>query len=184
MSDHGEELLDHGLWGHGHSLYSEILHVPLILKLPGGRGAGERRGDTAGHVDILPTLLAAAGVRIPAEAQGRDLLAGSTDAAGAVDAPVLSLLQLDGAGMASVIEEGRQLIQWRPDHPAGRLEMYDLRTDPHERRDLMGRDLLWAGFMSSRLRELRRTHQRAFAAPRGPWTEELGKRLHALGYVH
>jgi len=184
VSDHGEELLDHGLWGHGHSLYSEILHVPLILKLPGGRGAGERRGDTAGHVDILPTLLAAAGVRIPAEVQGRDLLAGSTGAAGVDDAPVLSLLQLDGAGMASVIEEGRQLIQWRPDQPAGRLEMYDLRTDPHERRDLMGRDLLWAGFMSSRLRELRRTHERAFAAPRVPLDGELGKRLHALGYVH
>jgi arylsulfatase A-like enzyme len=182
VSDHGEELLDHGLWGHGHSLYSEILHVPLILKLPGGRRAGERRGDDASHVDLLPTLLAAAGVRLPAGAEGRDLLASSAGAAGA--APVLSFLQLDGAGMASVIEQGRQLIQWKPDHPAGRLEMYDLRTDPHERRDLMGRDLLWAGFMSSRLRALRRTHERSSAAPRVPLDGELGQRLRALGYVH
>jgi choline-sulfatase len=181
VSDHGEELLDHGLWGHGHSLYSEILHVPLLLKLPGGRGTGERRGDVASHVDLLPTILAAAGVRIPAAAEGRDLLGRSI---GAADPPVLSLLQLDGAGIASVVEGGRQLIRWQPDHPAGRLEMYDLRADPHERRDLMGRDLLWAGFMSSRLRELRRTHERSFAAPRVALDGELGKRLRALGYVH
>lgn len=187
VSDHGEEFLDHGLWGHGHSLYSEILHVPLILKLPGGRRAGERRGDLAGHIDLLPTILAAAGVRIPAEAQGRDLFessGGLESSSGPGEAPVLSLLQLDGAGMASVIEPERQLIRWHPDRPGGRSEMYDLRTDPHEHRNLMGQDLLWAGFMTHRLRELRRTHERSFTAPRVPLDGELGKRLRALGYVH
>src|SRR5207237_10110780 len=35
-ADHGEELLDHGGWEHGHTLYDEILHVPLILRAPLG----------------------------------------------------------------------------------------------------------------------------------------------------
>jgi len=34
-ADHGEELFDHGGFGHGHTLHREVLHVPLYVKLPG-----------------------------------------------------------------------------------------------------------------------------------------------------
>jgi len=36
-SDHGEEFFEHDDWGHGHSLYREVLHVPLVVMLPDGR---------------------------------------------------------------------------------------------------------------------------------------------------
>ena len=36
-SDHGEEFLDHGGLEHGHTLYDEMLHVPLIVRVPGFR---------------------------------------------------------------------------------------------------------------------------------------------------
>src|SRR6202166_1593884 len=61
VSDHGEEFLDHGLFAHGHSLYQEILHVPLVIRWPDGRYAGRRVDSLAQHVDLLPTILAAAG---------------------------------------------------------------------------------------------------------------------------
>lgn len=38
-SDHGEEFFEHDDWGHGHSLYREVLHVPLVVMRPDGRAA-------------------------------------------------------------------------------------------------------------------------------------------------
>jgi len=57
MSDHGEEFYDHGGWAHGHSLYQEQIRVPLMIKFPGGRFAGRQVEETAGVIDILPTIL-------------------------------------------------------------------------------------------------------------------------------
>ena len=44
-ADHGEELKDHGGWGHAHTLHEELLHVPFALRIP---GAGARRVADAG----------------------------------------------------------------------------------------------------------------------------------------
>src|SRR5204862_1135713 len=74
-ADHGEARGDHGELTHGLFAYEATLHVPLVVW-----GAGVpvgRDGRAARHVDILPTLLAAAGVAMPAPAEhvGRSLLA-------------------------------------------------------------------------------------------------------------
>ena len=37
VADHGEEFFDHGWWEHGKTLYAEQIHVPLMMRLPGGR---------------------------------------------------------------------------------------------------------------------------------------------------
>jgi arylsulfatase len=56
LSDHGEELLDHGEWGHCRNLaYETVLHTPLVFWIPGGP-RGERSG-LALNVDVVPTLL-------------------------------------------------------------------------------------------------------------------------------
>ncbi len=40
-ADHGEELFDHGGWGHGWTLHGDQTWVPLLVRLPGGiRGGG------------------------------------------------------------------------------------------------------------------------------------------------
>ncbi|MBW2276251.1 MAG: sulfatase-like hydrolase/transferase, partial [Deltaproteobacteria bacterium] len=55
-SDHGEEFFDHGSVGHGHSVYEELLHVPLIVRLPGATaGEGARCDAEVGLIDVLPT---------------------------------------------------------------------------------------------------------------------------------
>jgi arylsulfatase A-like enzyme len=56
-SDHGEEFFEHGGWAHSHSLYNELLRVPLIIKFPEQAHAGMRPGSLAGLIDVLPTLL-------------------------------------------------------------------------------------------------------------------------------
>ena len=56
-SDHGEELLDHGYFLHDQSLHAELVHVPLLLRVP-GRGTGLRVSDPVQAIDVLPTLAA------------------------------------------------------------------------------------------------------------------------------
>ncbi|MBP6874652.1 MAG: sulfatase [Candidatus Eisenbacteria bacterium] len=62
-ADHGEEFFEeHGGWGHGHSLYEELLRVPLVVSCPAlfahEREPGERRvASFVRHVDLAPTIL-------------------------------------------------------------------------------------------------------------------------------
>ena len=56
VGDHGEEFLEHGQFGHGHSLYEELVHVPLVLLGP-GIPAGFRTTQVARQMDVLPTLM-------------------------------------------------------------------------------------------------------------------------------
>jgi len=57
MSDHGEEFFDHLGWGHTHSLYNEIIRVPLIIKLPKNQFKGTRLDAEVGLIDIMPFIL-------------------------------------------------------------------------------------------------------------------------------
>ncbi len=72
--DHGEALGEGGHYGHQGFLQPEVLHVPLIVRLPGGEGAGTRVNDDVSLVDLLPTLLDAVGAKAPARLDGRSLL--------------------------------------------------------------------------------------------------------------
>jgi hypothetical protein len=59
-ADHGEEFLDHGRLLHGHTLYDELLHVPLVIRAPGAP-RGLRVAATVSVIDVAATLLEAAG---------------------------------------------------------------------------------------------------------------------------
>jgi arylsulfatase A-like enzyme len=57
LSDHGEEFLEHGRWGHWeNNLYDEILKVPLIMKTP-GIGGGVVIDEQVQIIDLMPTIL-------------------------------------------------------------------------------------------------------------------------------
>ncbi len=73
VADHGEEFLDHGKMGHAHSLYQELVNVPLIIS---GRGfsPGSVSELTASQADILPTVLGWCDIESSYGGFGRDLL--------------------------------------------------------------------------------------------------------------
>ena len=73
VADHGEELFDRGRVGHGHSMHDELLHVPLLLRVPGG-GPGRRVRAQVRTMDLFPTLLEATGLSVPAHLDGVSLL--------------------------------------------------------------------------------------------------------------
>ena len=62
-SDHGEELYEHGQIDHGHSLYDELIRVPLIITVPGNHEA-RKIADQVRSIDIMPTILDILGLRV------------------------------------------------------------------------------------------------------------------------
>ncbi len=71
--DHGESLGEHGESEHGILLYDATLHVPLVIGGP-GVPAGLTVHRQVRHVDVLPTVLALAGINPPPHLDGRSLV--------------------------------------------------------------------------------------------------------------
>ena len=72
-SDHGEEFWEHGGFEHGHTMYEELLRVPLLVRLPGARATGDVLGPVS-TASLAPTLLTLCGSESPAERRTEPLL--------------------------------------------------------------------------------------------------------------
>ncbi len=128
-SDHGEEFNDHGSWGHGHSVYQELLHVPLMVRWPAAEAAGRRVPQVVSTMDISPTVLEASGVAIPEAFEGGSLLGylrGSPP-----NRPPLAFS--DFMDDRRVVRAGRWKLILRGNL---RWTMFDLEADPGEQHEL------------------------------------------------
>jgi hypothetical protein len=72
-SDHGEEIGDHGLFDHGHSLYNEITHIPLIIKPPNLNTYNKKIKTITRSIDIMPTVLNFLNISFKEKIDGRSL---------------------------------------------------------------------------------------------------------------
>ncbi len=89
--DHGENVGDHGFFGHQYNLYDSLLHVPLVCH--GGPFSDDSRTDLVQLLDVPTSLLEAAGIEDDAfdeQGQGRSLLAGASEPREAVLAEYVS----------------------------------------------------------------------------------------------
>ena len=200
-SDHGEEFRDHSedafYNAHGHSVWKEMVRVPLIVKLPGEEAAARRVSALSRGVDVMPTVLDVVRVAGSPEMQGVSLrpLWETEDPAPRV-AFVESLESLDEEKAIqthrykyllridadSVAREGRAHIpttaQWRG--------LYDLREDPDERVNLLeGSPPPAAEAQAADLDRALRDHIAAQHPDSQPASldPEMIERLRALGYV-
>lgn len=140
FSDHGEAFGAHRYGGermffHGQTLYDELLHVPLIVRLPGAAPAAV---DTPVMLlDLAPTLLAAVKAKVPPAFQGRSLLAALLGER-LQPAPVYAELERapawDHAAKMLIDEDGKTKVIYRTSD--NQFELYDLATDPNELHDL------------------------------------------------
>jgi arylsulfatase A-like enzyme len=77
-SDHGEEFYEHGEAGHGpwlsFPMYSEVTHVPLIVRWPGVVPEGAEVFETVRTIDLMPTILELCRLPVPETVQGQSLL--------------------------------------------------------------------------------------------------------------
>jgi arylsulfatase A-like enzyme len=178
FSDHGEEFWDHGSVAHGHTLYQELIWVPLVFYVP---GIESRRVDTAvGLVDVAPTLLELAGIEVPGTFLGDSLL------------PWMQGEEsFEGRDQISEIGRQRSLtrLPWKiiVDLKTGTLELYDVVADPRETRRLESEHPEVAAELQARLLEILSGTEDADldmdAAAENVRDEELREQLRALGYI-
>lgn len=65
-SDHGQALGEHGIIGlYRPWLHDELIHLPLVIRLPGTARAGQRTSALTQPADLMPTLLEAFGITAP-----------------------------------------------------------------------------------------------------------------------
>ncbi len=131
MADHGEEFLDHGGLGHGHTLYQELLNVPLVVSGP-GIATGHVEDALVGQIDILPSLLTYCGMEVPEWVEGQDILHQART--GRV---LPSSIVLTTGGRASVRADDQKL-HWVQSTNAS--FQFDLLEDPGERHPLANVD--------------------------------------------
>ncbi|MBN2587459.1 MAG: sulfatase [Candidatus Fermentibacteraceae bacterium] len=123
-ADHGEEFLDHDGVGHGHTLYQELLNVPLVVSGP-GIPVGYEEDALVGQIDILPSVLVYCGVELPPVLEGRNIISTAIS-----DRVYPSSLILSSGGRVAVRRDDTKL-HWVSYTDAA--FQYDLAVDPGER---------------------------------------------------
>lgn len=129
LSDHGEELFEHGSFDHGHRYEEEVVRVPWIIRAPGGKWkAGMRVKHSVSHVDVFATLLDLAGVTVPERAEGKSVLPflNGKEASDRVAFMEYNLFR----GQQCALFDGRYKIVY--DIRREKSFMYDLDKDPGE----------------------------------------------------
>jgi len=183
-ADHGDAFFEHGLKGHQHSLYQELLRVPLVVRGPGFQ-RGRRVAQNVSLVDLMPTLLEIVRAKPPAGVQGRSLLpllrggtlpdrpvfAETTHARKSRSEPRCEAwCMIDGAHKLIVYEPGR--------YPP---ELYDLAADPLEQRNL-GDGPRYAA-LRARFDQWFQQTPVGVAAAHGEMEDSMKSGLKALGYL-
>jgi arylsulfatase A-like enzyme len=184
VSDHGEEFWEHGGRGHGKTLFEEVVHVPLILRLPGRVAAGERVARPVELVDVVPTVLEFSDLPIPADIQGISLLA-----LPAAQRLIQSRLVLDGTEINAVRLGPNKLIE----EARGSSKLFDLGRDPGEKESVSEgfgeqRRALERMLVKSRQdNEILRVRLRGSSAPVSVRPDDLSpevvRELERLGYI-
>jgi choline-sulfatase len=183
LADHGEEFDEHGALGHGNNLYAETLHVPLVIKWP-GQTRGRRVSYPAQQVDLLPTVLATAGLPAPQGLPGTDLFtlaAAPASARWPARRSAFSHLSYEGSEGVSVVQGDWKLILPLNRKFGPAPELYRRDVDPYDRNDLAPGNEVRTGWLLSQIR-LEMLRNRPAEAERVPVDEETKKALEALGY--
>jgi arylsulfatase A-like enzyme len=180
-SDHGEAFGDRNIVGHGTSLYEDQIRIPLLVKYA-GQSQPKRVEAPAGHVDLMPTILEAAGVAIPDGIQGVAL----PRLEELESRPVVAEFHGDSENSGprfecckfAIISGSYKLIY----STQGSREVFDLAADPAESRNLDKPETpLSAALLGQLTAWSRRTVPRYLSAKESGQDEI--ERLKSLGYA-
>jgi arylsulfatase A-like enzyme len=179
LADHGEEFEEHGGYEHGQTLFGEVTRIPLLIRWPDSRGGGMVRAEPVSQLDILPTLLQAAG----APAAG---LPGRSLREPVPARQLVSSLNYQLCSQVCVMEE-----RWKYCRSGNRLPpqlagkpmeyLFDLDADPGEQENLTDAHPVLAARLRAASREL--LHEDMIARTNSADAETL-RQLHALGYLN
>jgi arylsulfatase A-like enzyme/Tfp pilus assembly protein PilF len=179
VSDHGEGLGDHGEDGHGVLVFDESLHVPLVVKLPAGEGAGRHVAAVTQQIDLVPTILDLAKAPRITGLRGRSLM--PVVSGGSLPEPDVYAESLFGSyrfgwtPLTSLISGRYQLIA-----SGDRSLLFDMEVAPSQRVDIASEHTDIVSALRTRLAEFKATSP--LPEP-SPVTRTDRERYEALGYV-
>jgi arylsulfatase A-like enzyme len=175
VSDHGEEFWDHGTVLHSHTVYQELVHVPLLVSGMAQGRPGVVLEGTVRNLDVTPTILDALDVDELDVHEGASL-APRVRGEGGPNLPAISEMK-----------QWKAILEWPwklvVDVREPSFSLYRLDTDPGETRDVAGEHpdavraleaALVAASSRAAVRELSSEER----------TPELEERLRALGYIN
>ena len=181
-ADHGEEFMEHGSFGHHYQIYQEELRVPLIMAAPGLIPAGRRVATPVQHIDLMPTILELAGISDrPPGMRGQSLVPLLTGQSGYKPVDIVAALsdtqRKDDYELMRSIRRGNWKLLIRV--PERKTELYDLASDPGERRNLAGHGLA----IEEQLRASLARYRRVGPGRRLELSDEAKERLRGVGYL-
>ena len=184
VSDHGEEFLEHGRWGHWEdNLYDEILKVPLLIHLP-GMSEGIVISEQVRALDLMPTILDLSECHKPEGLKGTSLVPlwmGNTDKF--QSSVAISEMWRDSWHIISV-RKGIYKYIWDNKHP-NLTRLFDIESDPDELLNLSFElpEIVqeYHLHVDEVLIEMERTMSRQVDTPE--LDEEMLSRLRDLGYI-
>jgi len=180
--DHGESLGEHGEKTHGFFIYNATMHVPLIIRLPENSTA-RTVSDLVSLVDLMPTVLAALGLQIPSQVQGRSLLPelrgdNSDSPRDLYGETFLPRLHFNWSELRATENAKYHFID------APKPELYDLAKDPGEVHNLLPEKKAVAEEMRSKLTALIREYSAGKEmAEKTGLDPAILERLKSLGYA-
>ena len=197
-ADHGEELFDHGGFSHGYTLFNEVVHVPLLIKLPGQTAASHSKA-TASLMDLVPTVLDTVTAKNEFNGDGNSLLPlladvnpdsgtyGPRDKAPFKDRSLLLAFGWEKRGvMDAVVGKIYKYISVKRDY-TGRKNaklLFNLKNDPSETRNLVGQKPSVRKKMKALLDERKRVYSENSLGKSGSVLDEMNvDALKALGYI-
>ena len=181
IADHGESLGEHGEDEHGVFLYEPVMRVPWIMRGP-GMARGHTARDQVRSVDLLPTVLDALDVDLPPETDGESVWALAAGGSRAAAPPSYAesyypRFHYGWSELRAIRADGWKAID------APKPELYNLRDDPGERRNLYGSNQALADRMIADAVRIDRAMGGGDAVVAKQPDRETMERLRSLGYV-
>jgi arylsulfatase A-like enzyme/Tfp pilus assembly protein PilF len=186
IADHGEALEDHGELDHGFFVYDSTMKVPFILKAP-GLPAGIRVEAQVRAIDLAPTVLDLVGLPPEPSAQGVSLAPLARGALG--KSPALELLSYGESWYPRNHYGWSELRSLRSEKfhfiEAPLPELYDLRADPGETRNLASERPGAVSELRAELEGVIARFSEGAVEPKEPeiLDDETREKLTALGYL-
>lgn len=127
LGDHGEAFGEHGTYSHGSALYEENVHIPLLF-INSHLFQGQANDRVGGLIDIGPTIFDILGLKMPGQWQGHSLFSANR--------PDRTFFFAPWRGVQFGYRIGDRKVIFNAN--AGRTEVYDLKADPGEKKNLFG----------------------------------------------
>jgi arylsulfatase A-like enzyme len=201
LSDHGEEFYEHKGWAHSHSLYNEIIKVPLIIKFFASEYAGVKTKKYARLIDVMPTILDTVNIAYPDQYSDGKSLLDLVNGRNTGDGERIFLAEFSTDPIDRMIPRKIAINQGRnklimndeydpqslayfssPPPKIEKFEIYDLEADPQEKTNFalsapnLTRQLL-------RFMEIHFIQKCEWSAIKNDNTDEIREQLRALGYI-